>query len=362
MRFSFASIIILFLLLLLLFYGCGPSTEDQPDSRTGKPEDDSDDDSGAVPGDDDDDDSDSFIEQTMIGEDWDCDDPATCKADYKLFIQIAKEFAAPVTDAEIEQQFSDIADGLVTPIEGELPVDELRQSIITAMNIPFLIDGLENRLLTATTVRIEQHELYTEKEILLTDKYIGTTKCLLLLPNNSPPHKALLVNHGHGQNAQVFREAYQTERFAKKGYATLILNMRVMGADDNENEISRLMLRQGFSLLGIRIYETLLGARYLRMASAVKASGIGLLGHSGGSVSNNVLIRIQPDFSACVTDTLGNFIRDWETPIIDEALPALFPYHVLINDFNTASVPVLQVPYGYTDGFDPIFDFFDQYL
>ena len=360
MRFSFASIIILLLLLLLLFYGCGPGMEDDLDSRTGETEE-SDDDSGISPGDDDDD-SDNFIERTIIGEDWDCDDPATCKADYKLFIKIAKEFASPVTNAEIEQQFSDIAGGLVTPIEGELPADELRQSIITAMNIPFLIDGLENRLLTVTTIRVEQHDQYTEKEILLTDKYIGTTKGLLLLPNNSPPHKALLVNHGHGQNAQVYHEAYQAERFAKKGYATLILNMRVMGADEDEDEMSRLMLRQGFSLLGIRMYESLLGAKYLRLASAVKATGIGLLGHSGGSISNNVLIRIQPNFSACVTDALGNFIRDWDTPIIDEALPALFPYHVLINDFDTASVPVLQVPYEYADGFDPIFDFFDQYL
>ena len=91
---------------------------------------------------------------------------------------------------------------------------------------------------------------------------------------------------------------------------------------------------------------------------------IGLIGHSGGSSTGNLTVRLGAGFAAYVSDyhvEYAEWVADFEV-IHCETVPALYPYAALINDFATSATPVLTVPYGYTDGVEPIFGFFDQHL
>jgi hypothetical protein len=48
----------------------------------------------------------------------------------------------------------------------------------------------------------------------------------------------------------------------------------------------------GFNLMGMRDYEALIGLKYLTCNPAVKR--IGLIGHSGGSSTGNLVVRVTP--------------------------------------------------------------------
>ena len=84
---------------------------------------------------------------------------------------------------------------------------------------------------------------------------------------------------------------------------------------------------------------------------------------SGGSSASNLTVRLEPAVRAFVSDCQVDWYKSSDFELYHcETAPALFPYHELINAFTTAAVPVKAVPYGYTNGMDEIFAFFDQHL
>ena len=88
---------------------------------------------------------------------------------------------------------------------------------------------------------------------------------------------------------------------------------------------------------------------------------IGLVGHSGGSVNNNVVIRIQDDIVASVIDAIGAYLNNWDSTLTNESALLLHPYRDLINDFATASTAVHREPYEYPDGWDETLTFLDEH-
>lgn len=146
-----------------------------------------------------------------------------------------------------------------------------------------------------------------------------------------------------------------------------MLTMRAMGSGLEalvEHAVSRELLLDGFTRMGLRVYETFLGLKYLRYLPAVASERIGLIGHSGGSSTGNLTVRLDPGVSAYVSDHTVDY-AEW-VPFFRvyhcETVPELYPYSLLINDFETGSVPVKTVPYGYTGRMGEIFDFFDRHL
>jgi dipeptidyl aminopeptidase/acylaminoacyl peptidase len=122
-------------------------------------------------------------------------------------------------------------------------------------------------------------------------------------------------------------------------------------------------LLRGFNLVGLRVYETLLGLKYLRSRPEVDPDRVGLIGHSGGSSASNLTVRLESAVRAYVSDCAVDWFKSSDFELYHcETAPALFPYHEVINDFATAPVPVKAVPYGYPNGMAEIFDFFDQHL
>ena len=90
---------------------------------------------------------------------------------------------------------------------------------------------------------------------------------------------------------------------------------------------------------------------------------IGLIGHSGGSVTSNLTARINPGFRAYVSDLQGWYFNIVPGPvIIDETTPLLYPYNNAINYTDSYPIPIMVVAYGYVDGMSEILEFFDKHL
>jgi len=226
------------------------------------------------------------------------------------------------------------------------------------MNIRFLRRKVNERLLEVITVGKSETSEYFEKELLFVDPFVGVFKGILLTPKTKGPHPGIVAIHGHYDNAEIYRDGYGGSEYPSQGFAILMLTMRIDCADTSENQFTYDFLLGGFTAMGIRSYETILGLKYLRYIPEVDEDRIGLIGHSGGSCASNLTIRVETKFKAFVSDYLGTYYNFFDGVAIDETTPDLYPYHLLINDFSTSSIPILKVPYGYSNGMDEIFEFF----
>lgn len=341
------------------------AADDDTPPLVGDDDDAADDDDNDTAGDDDDNDTagddDTFInveDREEFGADWDCADAASCTADYLRFLDLAAEFAEPTDEETLAQLLYDV--GWETPYAEPLPFDQLRAEVIDATNIDFLLDGLNARLLEAVFTQSEETSHGRLERFLFVDPWVGTFKGLLALPEGDP-QRVLLAMHGHAQTGDEYYRSYPIDELVQRGFAVLMLTMRAKGGDGDEEAVTRNLLLDGFTFMGLRVYETLLGRKFLRHRFGQNIP-MALIGHSGGSVSNNLVIRIDDGFAADITDCTSTYLAPWDVPISDEVAPYLYVYHGLIKIFDTAAVPVLEVPYEYEDGWDGIYAFLDQHV
>jgi hypothetical protein len=98
----------------------------------------------------------------------------------------------------------------------------------------------------------------------------------------------------------------------------------------------------------MRAYEALVALRHLSQRSDVDASRLALIGHSGGSSTGNLVIRLAPELRAYVSDHGVDYRHVvWYEPWHCESVPALAPLARQVNDFSSARLPVWRVPYGF---------------
>ncbi|MCZ7586903.1 MAG: dienelactone hydrolase family protein [Deltaproteobacteria bacterium] len=308
-------------------------------------------------------------EDTTPGADWECaTDTCGCTAGYERFVEIAAPYAAPISDARLQEQLDAIAAGQVPLAAGRLGEAELEERILDALGIDFLLDGINGRPLTVTTQFVYDAGPYEEHYLVFEDPYVGRFETILLLPKNAPrPLPGIVGVHGHFDTAASFRDINHGRDFAEDGYAVLMPTMRVSCADENEDAVTRLMLKNGFAFYTVRAYETLLALKYLRYHAEVDGARVGLIGHSAGSMMGNLLVRVDGGFKAYVSDNIGAYFNwidgpDGEDWIPDETTPALYPIHPSINDLSDARTPTLSVPYGYADEVGEILAFFGGLL
>ena len=306
----------------------------------------------------------NVIESENYGADWDCNDSCGCDCmdDYLKLLELAADYSDPITLEELERQIEAIESGEVREYQPPLSPFELKYKLTEILNIGFLVDGLDRRPLEVITISRHESEDYYERKLLFRDPWVGTFKGILLTPKGNGPFPGIIANHGHCDNAEGYMFEYRGSEFPSHGYAILMLTSRVFCTTIEEGSITRAMLLDGFTMLGIRHYETLLGLKYMRYLSQVDNGSIGLIGHSGGSVHGNVKVCIEDQFKAYVSDCESDYLGGHEDHMLDDFCPELWPYHKLINSFKGALVPVLQVPYGYANGMDEIFEFFDGHL
>jgi hypothetical protein len=73
-------------------------------------------------------------------------------------------------------------------------------------------------------------------------------------------------------------------------------------------------------------------------------------------------VRIAPErIAAYISDYKIDYslLDVWE-PYHCETVPKVYPYHQLVNNFDTLRVPVLTAPYGYSNFEQRIFEFLAQ--
>jgi hypothetical protein len=318
------------------------------------------------------------VESTDPNADWACTDRATCVADYDALISKAAAFGKPITQAQLDAQIQALDDGNVPLESSVLSASQLRDRIIAGANVGFLLDGIDARPTKVITRATTISNGVIERDLVFVDPFVGTFKGILLTPEGLGPFPAVVAIHGHPDDAEIYRDDYHAKDFPGRGYAILMLTMRAMAIDASEHQITMDLLKGGFTLVGMRVYETLLGFKYLRYLAQKDASindaRVGLIGHSGGSSASDLTVRIEPRFKAYVSDNSVDWHRsdsDWDKltgniePYHCETVPALYPINEQIRDFSTSATPIDEVAYATAQsqsGNDGILDFFDSIL
>lgn len=300
------------------------------------------------------------VQQERPGTTWSCVDPAACIDDYLAFPGRAADHARPIDDEALQTWFDDCRHKRVEVYTQPMEPEALRDALLDALNIRFLVDGLDERLLEATIIRREDRGVWIEEEILFTDPFVGTFQGILLLPPGPGPHRGIVAVHGHSDTAEDYRDEYHGTAYPPAGFAILMPTMRAMSINQNETRVSFALLHEGFNLIGLRVYESLLGLKYLRWREDIDERRLGLIGHSGGSSTGNLTVRIEPRLRAYISDWMVAYMTSPHEPVHCETVPAVYPYNRLINHFDTSRTPVEFVMYGYPDGPAELIEFFDS--
>jgi hypothetical protein len=302
-----------------------------------------------------------------------------------FFAAAGPQHGDPITPAELNARLNAIADGEVGSYptwvgdwDGDgvddypMAPEALREVIIEATNMRFLIDGLDQRDLLVQpaglsegTFTTTEGQSYTGTEIILalTDPWVGTIQVILLVPPGPGPHPVVIGHPGHFENAFGFRDLHDGASYPGRGHAIAIISPRAYDGYSTEDLATRSALLSGFSMMGVRMYELLLVHKMLRCRPDIDADRLGLIGHSGGSGVGNLMIRLAPDiFDAYISDNVNSYFNWVGGALQDETDPDLYPWSNVVNDFSTSTVPVLEVPYGFVDEYQDIADFFELHL
>ena len=295
------------------------------------------------------------IHHVKIGANWKCktEFAEDCVADYRKFIRLAKKHARPVDKDLLDKKIQALLSGSEHSPAPALTDGKLRPLLLDRLNISFLLDGIDQRVLTATTIRTENFIGYTEKEILFKDPFVGQFKGLFLLPDKSKPVPGIIALPGHVMNAKGFIDTYNGRKFAQGGFAFLAITMRGMGTGESEKRITRELLQNGFTFAGIQVYETLLALKYLESTGRVDTNRIGLYGHSGGCQIVQLAALIEHGFDSAVCDNKGGFISEGHNLV-----PGLALYREQIERAAEKKQPFLFVPYGHDHPFEKVIAFF----
>jgi len=302
-------------------------------------------------------------ENVTVPEGWTQMDSFT--RDYFEYFNKAERWANPITEEELERRLDSISGANNAVSEAAVTPKELAEGLVDAMNIAHLIDDLEHRTLKTRVLSESKRGAITQNELLFEDPFIGRFRALLLLPTGQGPHPGIVAHPGHSERAENHRDLRYGQALAERGFAVLILDPRSNDGGLEETRVSRQALLRGHSLIGLRVYEILLGRKYLRWDERVAPNKIGLQGHSGGSVTGNLVVRIDDGFAAYVSDLFSTYgiVLDRDAGFLgDETSSSIYYWHASIEDLSTSRVPMIQEPYGFEDGPERMFAFFEQHL
>ncbi|MFC2140568.1 hypothetical protein ACFLQ1_02475, partial [Candidatus Auribacterota bacterium] len=161
------------------------------------------------------------------------------------------------------------------------------------------------------------------------------------------------------------KDCYLGIEFAREGFIVIMPSFRAMEADKKEKDISLHLMLNNFTLMGLRVYESLLILEYLLCLDMVDPFRIGIIAHSGGSVVANLLVRITDKVQALAIDHVSNYVdllRDFRT-LHCEVIPYLCRYRETLNNQKSLHIPVIKVRYNYFKNHkESILNFFKEHL
>lgn len=273
-------------------------------------------------------------------------------ASYQLFIERAQDFSRVITEDALQTEIQDAQEYLREHPQ-EKHTENIGNTIQEALNIDFLLEGIEQRPLTVITTATHQRDGYTEKELIFDDPWVGQTKVHLLIPDNADtkPLPAVIGVYGHADSATVFRSQYFGAELAKAGFVVLIPAVQTLEHPDLDEILSKKLYLNGFTLMGIRVYKINLFLKYLQHLEQVNNQQISLMGHSGGSSTVLLVAQHAPQyFNALVYDLDGTYLDMWsDNPqlIHCETIPRLAYYRAQIHDVSKLPFPARKFEYGY---------------
>lgn len=286
---------------------------------------------------------------------------------YESFTKKAHDFSHVITEEELQQEIKTAQVYLHDHPEG-LQTNDIQATITDKLNISFLLNGIEKRPLTVTTIATHQRDGYTEKELLFQDEWVDQTKVYLLIPDQKThkPFPAVIGIHGHADSATIFRDRYFGSELAKAGFVVLLPAVQALENPDIDMSVSKQLYLNGFSLMGVRMYKVLLFTKYLQYLSNVDSKRIGLMGHSGGSTTAMLVAHLRPQyFNALVYDLDGTYLDMWaEDPhlIHCDTIPRFSYYRNYIHKVSLLPFPAKEFEYGYkgAEDKDSIIKFFQS--
>jgi hypothetical protein len=292
-----------------------------------------------------------------------------CLAKYRSFVADHAQFAHPRPSETVLAELVAIEAEPVPP-EMNLSQEELRAKIVEALNIGFMLDGLDARPLQVTIFAESEDAGVLSHRLIFADPLVGEFEALQLEPAGEPRLPAIIGLHGHFDTPKIFAEKFLGAALAAEGYLVIMPQFRAMDCFGPEDQISRVLIGAGFHLMAMRVYETLLLEKYLRSLARVDADRIGILSHSGGSSTANLVVHLTNGIAAQVTD----YYVDWrdrcvgppfDLPVHCETVPGLFPLSTTFPDDRSAPLPRLSIAYaenGFADDAAAIEDFFAAHL
>jgi len=305
---------------------------------------------------------------TDFSQTFDCD-ARNCLAKYRSFVEDHPDFAHARPAETVLAELAAIEAEPVPPVM-EVSQEEFRSLIIDALNNAFMLDGLDARPLQVTIFAESEDSGTTSRRLIFSDPLVGEFEALELEPVGSARLSAIIGLHGHFDTPEVFAKNFLGAELAAEGYLVIMPQFRAMACVGPEDEISRTLIYGGFHMMDMRVYETLLVLKYLRSLDRVDAARIGILSHSGGSSTANLVVHLTGGIAAQVTD----YYVDWrdrcigpplDLPVHCETVPGLFPLSTTFPDDRFAPVPRLSIPYaenGFAEDAAQIEAFFAAHL
>lgn len=263
---------------------------------------------------------------------------------YRDFIKKNQQYRKPVSKVGLLKQVKDAQRYLAAYPAGKT-TEHLREKIISELNIGFLLNKLNKRELIVKVVDIQHRDGFTEHKLLFVDPQVGTFSVLLLAPNKKEKsYPAIVGLHGHSGSKESFRDVYLGKELAAAGFVVIMPSFRAIGYDEIETVISKELYRSGFTLMGLRIYETLLMIKYLSYKNVIDK--IGIMGQSCGADVAYLVSIISQDLQALVYDMNPQQLNVCNEDIHCEIIPNLAYYSPQINNSATLKIPSLRFEYG----------------
>jgi len=268
---------------------------------------------------------------------------------YPQLVDQRVAYASPIDDDTLSARFED-AFSADTPTPTGIGADELRARIVDGLAIGYMLADLDTRPLTVTPQWSEDRGDFTWNRVVVGDDHvIGLTIDYLVPAGPAVDRPGVVGLHGHYDDGAVFLESYLGVDLARRGYVVVAPHFRHMDCGDDERDQAIYLMRDGFTLMGQRVYEALLALKFLRGLEGVDPARVGLAAHSGGSSTANLLVRISDWPAAVVTDFEVEYRNACGGQVHCETVPALLPYAGDINDQQTLAIPHLRIDYGYHD-------------
>jgi len=268
---------------------------------------------------------------------------------YYKFPEYFKNYGKKISREELSRQIKEaILNTKSTMVD--LGFSELKKIILECLNIEFLLEDINSRSLMVTTIEETDHGEYIEKKLLFEDKVIGIFDVLILIPKQiSKQLPAIIGLHGHGESSVDFRDKYGGIEFVQNGFIVIMPSFRAMNGDKEEFKLSEMLMLEGFTLMGIRVYEVLLLVKYLINHDNVDNSRIGVIGHSGGGSVANLVFRISDFIKVKFSDKPADSLKGWVDRIENlepypassihcETVPCLSYYREAIEKDNCTDI------------------------